>query len=222
MNKLRLTATLCVCLFATAAAANELVKFPNGPAAWTIEASPSPDSNKKKTSPSSPVATTVKTTPAVTIVKVEVMQDTDKNHSVMQLSNNKTREMWSLTGLDQTLTEDPNGTIFFSHEPIPFSPSAFDWIKPGHLREKEPIQYHDKKCFHYLANVPVLSPFGEPLGTIKIEAWIDSATLMPVALDDGSELGIFNFQQSPPAEPLTIPAKFNRALENKKRVMGLH
>ncbi|MFA7344111.1 MAG: hypothetical protein WC003_07385 [Terrimicrobiaceae bacterium] len=223
-----LTAFLSVCLgflfsHTAAFAAADLVKFPDGPAAWTVKVGPLPSSGAA----SSPTVSANRTD----IVKIEVVQDDEKRRSVVTWSNGKSRETWSIPRLNLTLAEDPSGTAFFSQDhSIPLGPSDFAWLKPGFLQKATPVDYAGRKCFHYRGAVDImLGTDGAPgpgqnpesdgiLRSVKREAWIDSATLLPVALDDGVVLGVFTFQQAP--GPLTFPPGLKRLLDNKKKVMG--
>ena len=49
--------------------------------------------------------------------------------------------------------------------------------------------------------------------TLHCRAWIDEKTLLPVALYDGSKLGVFTFLD-PPAGPLKVPPAIQRAIDH--------
>ena len=200
--------------------ANDSISFPTGPAAWTIEMSDSPN-NKAPSKTGS------------RITKIEVTQNDQFRHSLITYSNNQTKEFWSIVGTDLFLTEYSNGVValnptnkFFF---VPFAPSSFDWVQPGLLQGKDPIDYQGKQCFHYKGSMgwspstgaPGMTAAvgGEPM-TIIGEAWVDSKTLLPVAFDDGQMLAVFTFLP-PPTTPLVAPAKYLDLYEKYKTVNGI-
>jgi hypothetical protein len=54
---------------------------------------------------------------------------------------------------------------------------------------------------------------------VKREAWIDSTTLLPVALNTGDSFCVFTYLP-PPTGPLNVPDNFQKAIANYKHVMG--
>lgn len=204
-----LTLTLFFCSIGLA---GELVKIPKGPAAWTVQVTSAVASVTPEPGAPAPV----------TMQKIEVVQDATKCRTTVHFTNRQTREYWSLPGIPQILTEDPNGTVFFSVAPVPFGPGSFTWINAACLQEEEPVKYRGIDCFHYKDKVPVGTLPGEvTLVYATWEAWIDSTTLLPVVLDTESELGVFTFQAAPVIAELVVPGKFKVPLENKRRMLGL-
>ena len=102
---------------------------------------------------------------------------------------------------------------------VGFDESAFDWLKPALL--KDTVFYLKKKCFHYQGDVTVhaIQPTNiyarkRPDVVLFCEAWIDQDTLRPVALYDGSNLGVFTFVDPPPTGPLTPPKVVQAELDH--------
>ena len=178
--------------------ASSSVQFPVGPAAWTINVTPS---------------TTVANPPplaGVEVVKVEVVQGDRFTSHLVSYFNGASRISYTIAGTSLLLTEDPKGTVFLTPSSkrfnVPFLPAMFDWITPSTLKEKDPITYGQKLCYHYKG----------PAG----EAWIDSKTLFPVALDNGYRTATFTFLP-PPETQLALPPKYEQVLDNYAAFMGL-
>ena len=188
--------------------ADDLIKFPTGPAAWTVSVT--------RKAPASPPTAGHPGNTSVVFTSVAVTQDDHFRRTVITYSSGAARESWSIPNLNLFLMEDPGGTVFITHrDPDPFGPGAFSWIKSEFLKDKNPVIFQSHKCFHYQGDV--IDPY---VGPITHEAWIDSSTLLPVALDDGTELGVFTPQQ-PSGSSLTPPAKFNKIVINAKKAMGV-
>jgi hypothetical protein len=225
MNKEALTGLVCGVLLTlpfTPAAAQDLVKFPTGPAAWTVTVVPSPSAS----------ASTNKLIyeRAAQVTGMSVTQDTEKRRATVTWSDGKTTERWEIFSFNLLFTEDSAGQVFWVDAggkvswiaAIPFVPSTFSWLRQGLLQEKDPIAYHDMKCFHYKGTVraSILSGDGLDTGSVTAEAWIDSLTGLPVALDNGATLGTFKFQKTPPP-PLTLPPKYELAYTKFKFSRGI-
>lgn len=176
--------------------ADPLVQFPSGSAAWTINVADS--HNKSSASMGSS-----------DLAKVDVTQNDRFRCSLITFRNGKSRASWDVPGSNIILTEDSRGTPFITpptrYFSIPFLPSAFSWLSSDLLQGKDPINYQNKLCFHYKG----------PAG----EAWIDSKTLLPVALDNGVVLASFTFQPIP-TTPLILPPKFKEVLDGYQKFMG--
>ena len=180
------------------ASANGLVQFPSGPAAWTIDVTDSTKNTGSQKLGNS------------AIQKVEVAQNERFSRHVVTYFSGDSRMVWGVTGTNLVMTEDPKGTAFLTPVTkyffIPYLPSVFDWLSPTLLQEKDPITYHGKMCFHYKGP--------------QAEAWIDSKTLLPVALDDGTGLSTFTFH-GPPDQPLVLPPKYKTVLDAYIGFMGV-
>jgi hypothetical protein len=200
--------------------ANDSISFPKGPAAWNIKITDSP--NRK--TPSNATAR---------LSEIDVTQSDEFRHSRITYADNQAKEFWSIVGSNLFLTEYPNGVVALNPTSrfffVPFAPSSFDWIQPGCLQEKGPVEYQEKKCFHYKGPMgwsPTTGASGMPTsagGSVTLttgEAWVDSKTLLPVAFDDGQILAVFTFH-APPTTPLVPPAKFLGLYEKYKIVNGI-
>jgi hypothetical protein len=177
--------------------ANSDVQFPTDGAAWTVTTAVSPNDQTPR-----PLGGT-------TVAKVEVTQSREICRNVVTEYSGASRTTWTIPGSSLLLTEDPKGTAFLTPTSgifyVPYLPSVFDWVGPSALQEKTPIDYQGKLCFHYKAD-------GK-------EAWVDSKTRRPVALDNGTVLATFTFL-SPPTEPLVLPPKFKIILQRYTMFMG--
>jgi hypothetical protein len=201
-------------------ASADLVSFPTGDAAWTVDVTP--DNTPSSSAPAAPGTQSIRQ-----VKRAEVTQLGDVKRIVITWSDGKTTEKWSIPKLPVTFEEDPrNGVVtpFLNGGPtilsdnfyLTYDSFAFDWISPQALKEKDPIYYQGKQCFHYEASVPApMQKFA-----LKKEAWIDATTLLPVALDNGNSLSIFKFQEKPPTGPLTMPPAFEHAVSYYKLTMG--
>jgi len=230
MNKSAFTLTLGLFLsLCLTTRADELVKLPTGPASWMIDVSevapPVPD-KKNRTAENS--ASTNKPSEPLSgpIGQIEVTQDNEKAHYVTKYVHGTTEDSWCFPKLKIAMLQDPGGTVFFAGpEGINFGPGAFDWLKPSFLKEKKPVPYLGKQCWHYSGYEEVFNPYPPPKGSIirvKHQAWIDSKTLLPVALlNHDTELGVYTFSDQPPQGALTLPPKYTRILAYRKRAMGL-
>jgi hypothetical protein len=153
---------------------------------------------------------------------VEVTQDADKRRCIVHWTNGKTREIWDIPRLAIILSEAPNGNIMASRDlqlfAIPFVSNAFDWIKPEFLQDKDPSDFKGKLCYHYKGDIPTFNMKGGEEAPVTRHAWIDSTTLLPVALHDGTCLGMYTF--GPGAGDLTLPPKFQAKMDYYTTVMG--
>lgn len=219
-----------VCLFcgpSFALAQEELFQFPSGPATWTVTCEKKTAVGKKQGSatpaeedkPMAQGASTGEISPK----KIEVAQGESIARSVIQFSNGRTQELWSVPRLGVMLTEDPSGQAFVTRETLvygdPFSPSNFNWIKKDSVVGEKLVQFDGLECKHYKGFIlsPVVVGVGKPK-EIPCEAWIDAKTLRPVALLRGNLLGKFVFGE--PAGDLKIPKKFQERLDYYRITMG--
>jgi hypothetical protein len=194
-------------------AQEKLFKFPSGPVTWTINC------EQKAGTAAAP-----KTDEGLLLKRIEVAQTDAVRRSIIHWSNNQTRELWSLSKLNVIVTEDPSGRALVSGNILafgdPFNPSNFDWINPAARDGDKPVPYDGKECYHYkgIIKVPDPSGRGAPIAT-PCEAWIDSKTLLPVALLKGEVLGRFSFGAL--SGSLEMPEKFRERLTYYKATMGI-
>ena len=210
-------------LFPLSANADNLVQFPTGPAAWTVTIGPSQ---------SPATGTPVKAPPPGfpgDETKVEVTQDAKKRLSVITWSTHTTTSRWEIPSANLFLYEDSlgqAGAVFSTaaitkNLAVPFTASCFSWLAPQNLVGSDPVNYQGKQCFHYKATVPAIT-FGPFLGksTTSAEAYIESTTLLPVALDDGRKQATYTFSPTPPA-PFPLPDKFKSAVSRFEQAIGV-
>jgi hypothetical protein len=219
----------CLGLLA-AARADELVKFPTGDAAWTVDV----------TYTAAPAGTPIPTprpgaSPAVVATeankpkKIEVTQIRGVAKVHITWLHGPPTERWALPTLSIVLEDDPrNDSVFpvksgsrgekITEFDLAYGPPAFTWLDPKDLVGDGPINYLGKKCFHYEGSVLSPAMMG-PSKPLKRMAWIDSATLLPVALGTDTSLSVFTFGSSP-SGPLVLPPKFQAELDRYKAIMG--
>ncbi len=201
--------------------AADLVKFPEGPAAWTVEITPVADGmapgEKGKAIPKEGETEPPK---LAWLKQIEVEQDDRSRREVQTFTSGKKRETWSVAGLGQVLTEDSKGTVFFTSETVPFGRSAFGWITLKKLQADAPDVPWGKDCLFYKDERDVFEN-GSYVGTLYFRAWIHAETLRPVALIYGQDMGFYKFSPNPPAGPLMPEKKFRGPLETKLRIKAL-
>jgi hypothetical protein len=228
MGRLYFAAFIPACLLFTHVASAQLVQFPAGNAAWTLVFTYSDDAATQP--PQSPAQKPPATRKAR---KIDVTRAGNLQRVLITWTDGKTSERWTVPDLPAVFEEDPrNGNVGsiqsgsreekITEFTLTYDSSAFDWIKPEFLQEKDPVSYRGKQCFHYKGSVPMVSMGVEakPITFLK-EAWIDSKTLLPLALaTDGASICVFTFQPTPPSGSLAPPPKFASEIAYYKRVTG--
>jgi hypothetical protein len=222
MNKFALFFACLILTFSSVAtlAQEPLVKFPSGDSAWTVDVT-YPDSSPQNT------------TTSPHIQKVEVVTKNDIRMSRLTWSDNHTTEVWQLTSPGLQVFEYPtnhaiyvvpsNDSTMLSIMPPKFDQTLFDWLDKDAL--KGPDDYQGVKCLKYEAKVSVkLNRPGSTtpnatLPPVDYKAWIDKDKLLPVALDNGVSLNLFEFH-SPPSQPLVMPEKFQAELKRYQTALA--
>jgi hypothetical protein len=218
MNRVVFVAVVSVQLFfMSLAGIADSVAFPAGDAAWTVSFAPS----------SAPARNAGVSSKAPS--QVEVTQIKKIRRVLITWNDGSTTQQWAIPPLPVNFEEDPRtgaidpnqsgssseGAIKFT---CPYDLSAFSWVSPSTLKEKDPVDYEGKRCFHYRGQDQAY-----PGGPVEMrEAWIDSVTLQPIALQAGNILATFTFAKKPPVGPLDIPPKFKKEIDYYKVVMGYH
>ncbi|MDR1190168.1 MAG: hypothetical protein LBK60_00700 [Verrucomicrobiales bacterium] len=229
------------CITAHAAdGAGALVKFPAGPAAWTVRVEPTrlkEDGTPKAEKPT--VSGTAKVTARATVsgtaarskpeperlglVRVEVAQDERKRRHLLILGNGGRREIWELYYFNLAVAEDPRGTPTVSRSVYFFGPNfdqeAFAWLASARLQEKPAAPYQKNACLYYTGRREMHDLDGKVERVFPCAAWIDADTKLPVALDDGEYFVTYEFRPAT-AETLTLPPKLKRKLERSLRLSG--
>ena len=218
MNRTYVAALIVGCLIVTGiASADPLVQFPTGNAAWTVDIT-YPRSNDAATPPPLPGRTNAGATPSAIAdrkpKRIEIAQFNNQKRIRITWTDGRTTEQWTIPNLPVVFKEYPNGIVFpvgngdmerkFDDINMPVTPSAFSWITPAFLKEKDPVSYQGQLCYHYVSTW---------------QAWIDSKTLLPVGLNTETARCVFTFQQ-PPVAPLEMPLKIQQGIANYKHVMG--
>jgi len=182
-------------------AAEPLVKFPIGDAAWSVAVSPS-DSQAPSPAPAL----------ALRYTNVIVTRIGGLRRDVVQWEGGVSTETWWNLNPELVMCQDARINEIVAMSPEDAGPqmrldeSVFRWIAPENLAGEESKDSHP--CFVYRG---VLKTGSEGEG-LKLRVWIDKTTLLPVALDDGLANYQFTFL-NPPAEPLLLPPEFNARLE---------
>ncbi len=193
---------------------NNLVAFPVGDATWTVSSKASGSA-------------TPRGAPNPYVQTAEVTQIKDVKRIIFNWSDGKTTEKWTIPRLPVEFEQDPrdgrvntfqNGSL---HENLSkffmtYDSFAFDWVTEATLKEKTPITYQGKQCYHFVSSATAM----DSGIAYKREAWVDSTTLLPVAFDNGVSLSTYTFDPKPPAGPLDFPPPFKVAVHYYKSVMG--
>lgn len=219
MNSLRTLLIGCAIAWPFFSAhAQDLVKFPTGTAAWTVDIAQSSGQPAESGTGGSPFQ----------MKKIDITKVNGVSRYVITWANGTTTERW---GYDQfqfiILTETYNGAPTFisgddlklgSPFAVGFDAPSFSWLQPDLLTDT--ADYGGKKCLHYQGTVviermvTVVNGLKKKVYTpLHCEAWIDKDTLLPVAFYDGSKLGVFTFL-NPPTVPLVPPPIVKAALDH--------
>jgi hypothetical protein len=210
MNKLLIFIFACALQIA---GAQELIRFPSGPASWTVECQ-----RKGGQSVTGPVDN------GPIVQKIEISQTDTARRSILHWSTGKKQELWSLPKMNILVAEDPLGKAFVTKNALmfgdPFSPADFGWITRDSRVGDEPVKMGGVECYHYKGMIVLPSHPSEnrPI-TIPCEAWVNAETSLPVALLKGDILGKFTF--GAPPESLEMPEKFLKRLNYHKMTMGM-
>ena len=203
-----------------AASAENLIQFPAGAAAWTVDIVPY--------STGRPPAALTPTGPDFDIQRIDITQIDGITRSNILWGNGKTSVRWSFgqNGM-MILTETYNGepTLlagadirFGGQFTVGFDASCFTWLKPDLLTGK--VLFQKKKCLHYEGTIMVHRSESVAYGTTNgsevpyhVEAWIEEETLLPVAFYDGNKLGVYTFRE-PPTGSFNLPPAIKKAIDH--------
>ena len=218
MNKILLFGSMII-LSSRMALCQAPFVFPQGDAAWTVDMQ-SGSSGGGSTQPQ--------------IQHAEVTQLNHLKRVHLVWDDGKTTEKWMIPGLPVVFVQDPQtGKVRPKQDGGPeqllenflnnYDEAAFSWVTPASLKEKDPIDYGGKQCFHYVGEVVIPNMTRNEPGDHSQhmrEAWIDAKTLLPVALNNGQSTSTFKFQDKPPTGPLLPPPAFKKEIAYYKGVMG--
>jgi hypothetical protein len=194
-----------------------LVQFPSGNTAWQVDITATPG--------------------PLTATKVEVTRMNDISRVIIT-SPKSSIERWKLDSLGLFLMSFPNSSnhsIYVMSESSPQAKdisivsdaSAFQWLRSDMLTSKDPVTYNGKECLHFQTNIsiaevdPVFAPepaIGQSTAVplvVKCEAWVETKTLLPVALQHPFARYVFTFLP-PPKAPLQMPIDFQAELNRWK------
>jgi hypothetical protein len=215
VKRISLAALAGVCDLIAGNAAGQLVQFPTGNAAWTVDITYRNAAASATPTPT-PGGETAGDLSRKKATKLQVVQANNLRLIQVTWTAGPKTELWTIPKLPAIFKEYPNGVVFALDEGgipartmmsrIPNDVSAFDWISPDCLQEKDPISFEGKLCYHYKGTVNLPSMDTKKSSSSQ-EAWIDSKTLLPVALNTDATFCKFTFQD-PPAGRLVPPKNF--------------
>jgi len=211
MNKLRIFLAASAVLFPLLSThADDLIVFPSSPAAWTIDIVPATGAN-----------------PATQMKKIDITRVGDVTRSLVTWMTGKPTERWSfgkygITYVTETYNGNPSmmmgeDTSMGGDYAVGFDQQAFSWMKSEML--KDTVSYAGKNCLHYVGTIMIQHRLDTPTGAkfvekpLHCEAWIDKDKLLPVALFNGLQLGVFTFHDAPDG-PLVPPLGIKKAIEH--------
>jgi hypothetical protein len=150
--------------------------------------------------------------------KLEVTQVGAVQRNVITWMDKAPTERWHLGQMiaynetdDGSATCIPESSTFAMRMLITrCEPASFSFVSPTTYMDT--VSYNGMTCYHYKGNVIEARGNGITYTWIY-EAWIDKATNLPVALDDGRRVGTFTFQKGPPKPPLTPPPDIQEAID---------
>ena len=207
-------------------ASADFVTFPTEDASWTVDIT-----NHPSAASASAPGTAKNGPPPAYPTHVAVTQKGKLKRIQITWSDGKKTERWVISGLPVTFNEDPrngqvrpiqNGSFHEKLSNLSFSYDtfAFNWITADSLQGKDPVSYQGKQCFHYLGTAGIaMDDFRDSQS--KREAWIDSKTGLPVALDTGDAISTYTFSDKPPTDPLVPPPAFAKEFIYYKAVLGV-
>lgn len=194
----------CVAIFLLLAAllrADDLshqVLFPQGDLAWTVTFQNGQAATPAAGSPSPPQK----------FVRIDIVRQGNIRRDVAVLSDGSTDEMWWIeTKPAWALVDHGGGVAVMSATALSnvrFDALSFGWISAQTYVGKKSID--GITCQYYQTNEE------DGRGTFTMRAWIDPATHLPVALDNGSSTVEFAFSKAKVA-PLEMPEKFRQKYE---------
>ena len=236
MHRVSFGTLIAGCLLFAGIASAQLVQFPKGDAAWTVNIT-YPQSSAPTPTPQPAGGGNAKATPQASpkMKKIDIAQFGGQKRIFITWTDGHTSQEWTIPDLPVVFKDYPNGRVFpvgngsmehrYDDANMPANPSAFSWITPECLKQKDPVNFQGQMCYHYegTSSAQIAQPRGNKGAGISIvkpeQAWIDSKTLLPVGLYTETSLCMFTFQP-PPAGPLGMPQKFQEAISSYKHVMG--
>lgn len=238
MNKLYV-AILAAGVFALGSGASfaQAVQFPTGDAAWTVEIKYPRDANPQSSSTDAshgPSAGNQQQGAVRKATKVDVVQLHKIRVIRITWNSGPATEEWTVPGLPAVFKEDANGEVGevtpnglemqSEMSDMAYDGNAFAWVTPDLLQSQTPVTFQGKQCLYYAPAAPSQAPHTDrhsvraPSSSGQA-AWVDSKTMLPVALNTGRVLCIFTFLPTPSGE-LRPPQKFMDEITYYKTSMG--
>jgi hypothetical protein len=153
--------------------------------------------------------------PNPVITQMDLAKSAKAASRVTTWSNGKSNEDWIADGF---FLSRQAGRTEIHLSPMKFLPPAtfgngfnnFDTVYPGFTwldlkYYKDIVHANGKQCYHYING--------------KLQGWIDIETNLPVAYDDNSNHGVYQFL-APPTEELKVPDDFSHFLIIYKKAMA--
>lgn len=201
----------------SARAAEPLAIMPQGDLSCRIEVTPrvfSQHQNKE----GKPDLERLAGLPIVTTVQIDRV-GAIRLYQLAWIGNRKT-EVWRDEAANLTVQKHPrSGKILvvpLGGTPVSpladVGPEAVSWIRPED--DQGDGKLDGRTVRHYRRTVEL--PEND---RALYQAWIDPASGIPVALDDGTALYKFVFSSEPPKGPLVMPPEFQNALDRFRQAM---
>ncbi len=197
MNKM--ACFLVLGLFPALLRADEIshqVLFPQGDLAWSVTFQNDPAAAPPPGAPAAPRK----------FVRIDIVRQGDIRRDVAVLSDGGTDEMWWIeTKPAWALVDHGGGVAVMSavaFGDVRFDAPSFAWVGAK--------TYVGKKSFDGVTCQYYQEAEQDGRGTYTLRAWIDPATRLPVALDNGSSTVEFTFQKDAESPPLEMPEKFRQ------------
>jgi len=232
MSKMRrlLSCLGLVLLGSRALFADPLVALPSGDMACSVAITAHagtaiPDPAKPPVTGAPGPAGSAKPATGAPVMKTdEIVQVKKLRRDIFTWSNGETSETWTIIDSGMTMAEKTVGPSKFIYEMSRGSvirnvvcPTMLDldaasttWISPQSFTGK--ADHGGKASLHYQARISLPMPAGPPR-TVLYQAWIDPKTFVPIALDDGDALYELTFAPQKPTEPLVLPVRFQKDLQ---------
>jgi hypothetical protein len=210
--------------------AQGVVKFPDGPLAWSVTVKYHDQNDEESSvSPSQPARRR--------FAAIQIERAGNLRRDRVQWTDGTKSETWWSMDPAFVMFEDPRiGGILasppdYSFDRMRLDETAFNWIRSSQMAKE--VRYLGRPCFYYQAEertsgregdqtelVQVSSlPAGEDSSAAR-QAWIDRETGLPVALIVGGQATyLFSFSETPP-ETLTLPSKFAALLDRHAAIMA--
>ncbi len=179
------------------------VNFPEGNAAWSVAFENTAANTTKSPAGSTPAIREIK--------KLDAVRTGNLRRDTVFWNKGGNTEYWILTTPSLAIFEtEPNGPIrsmkgsYLGFRQL--DNSTFSWVSKGTYKGMKPFK--GEKCRFYETQIEIAEGENQ-----TVYAWINDATLKPMAWSNGQLTATFSFDLPLPKEPLVLPARFTAELE---------